>query len=177
MSTPQSANSPTPYCSIAQLLLYHDARGVGDCINDDGTRATTEQVLASATVQAMLDTASGQVESALYACERYVVPDDLTTLTGVSQQLLVALIADLAYWYLVKRRYPTASPDKISGAQSALDQLERLRKGENILGLQEVAESGLPDVHPQSPGEIASLRRNTILAGRFFGRRSNMEQS
>ncbi len=167
MAVPVSTS--TPYCSNAQFMILHDYRNVADLLVDDDSRLTQALVLASTNLTKFLSVASGEIESALLACNRYT-PTDLAALTGASSDYLQQLTADLAFWRMCSRRWPEADPKDVQGASAALGALERLRKGENIFGLQEIMNAGLAEtvnVWAEPPPWRVSVEAN-----RFFGFRS-----
>src|SRR5262249_5564409 len=139
-----------------------------DLLVDDDTRLASQgAVAANVTLARLLLAASGEIEAALLANGKYT-PTDLQTLTGASQCYLQKLTADLAHWRLKQRRWPDADPNTVQGAKAALDALERLRRGENIFGLQEVADAGLAetiDLWNPPPCKLSTE------ASRFFGER------
>jgi hypothetical protein len=172
----------TPYCSAAELFNRHDWRMVADLINDgDGPRPTYAATLNSAVLAAILMDASGELESACVAGERYT-PTDLQAMLDDDRAgpgllvagagLITALVAHLAFWRLCQRRMPlSGDPTKVPGAKQALDALEALRKGERIFPFQESADAGLPGtVDPSDPAtNPVAVNRIGIQASRFFG--------
>ncbi len=163
MPTPLS--SSTPYCSNTLFTTFHDWRNVADLLSDDDTRLADEAtVQGNAKLATLLLVASGEVEAACLVSGRYT-PSDLNALNGSTQALLQKLTADLAFWRITQRRWPDANPSGVAGAQAALDLLERLRLGERIFGLQEVADAGLPGASDFEHDRVS------VEAGRFFGNR------
>ena len=75
----------TVYCTPAQLLQRYDARTIGQLVNDDGTSATVATLTSSSTGSVLyshLQSASGKIEAALLASERYQLAD-LQTIAGI----------------------------------------------------------------------------------------------
>ena len=160
MSTALSSSSS--YATPTQLLVYHDVRGMGDLINDDGTRATSATVLASATVQEHLNAASGMVEASCLKAGRYTPTDLGTTLTGVSKELLVKIVCELAWWSLYTRRNPMAN--MTPSATWAYQQLDALEKGKEIFGFTEHSLAGQPKDDFLSDGHLVGSQVRGELA-------------
>src|SRR5262245_52150821 len=114
--------------------------------------------------------ASGEVEMSCVAGGRYTVAD-LAALTGASLRALKGLVADRAHYHLTKRRYPDRKIEDIPGAVDSKETLDRLRLGEIIFGLQEVADAGQMDAIDVSTGSDGVDRRLTTKFSRLFGRR------
>ncbi len=167
-------STATPYCSALKLFTYHDAQQCADMLRDgDGPRPSRLCILdptsdPGAVLLEILLGASGELESACLIGDRYS-PTDLGALTGSGLQRLTKLVADLAFWTLAQRRQPSsADPEKVPGAKQALAELDRLRNGERIFGLQESADAGLPDVsEPEPTRNIGSPV--VSQSSRFFG--------
>ncbi len=171
--------SSTSYCSISRFFAFHDWRIAADAVMDDdqSPRPSKAALLDStgaygSVIDAALQAASGEVESACLAGNRYS-PTILASLTGVGLAFLEKLVADLGFWRLCQRRMPIgANIENVPGAKLAMETLERLRKGEQIFSFQEAADAGLPDV--AEPAESNSWQGDRLIvreAGRFFGTR------
>jgi len=171
MSTPLS--SATSYATPTQLLQHYDARQIGDLVGDVGTRVSSASLLTDVNVQAALDRASGEIEAACLVAGKYT-PDDLNILTGMALALRVGLCVDLAYWFLQIRRFPKS--EITEGYRAAMEKLDRLRLGERIFGLQEVANAGLPNTTFVNQGDIDALDLTTTITKRYFGRRAKEER-
>ena len=171
MSTPLS--SVSSYATPAMLLLFKDARLIGDFVLDTGVREGSAALLTDPSVLNALSWASGQIESACVTGEKYT-PTDLNSLTGVSQTYLQGLCCDLAFWKLLIRRYPTTGITE--EYRSAMEALEKLRLGERIFGLQAQAAAGLPSDAFETQSQIDTAGLNTSIACRFYGRRGNVRR-
>ena len=166
------ASSATPYCSATRLLVFHDRQQVADMLRDgDDCRPTCRAILDTATVAGanlarIMLAASGEVDSACLAGERYT-PADLLALTYAGEAYREKLTADLAFWRLAQRRQPgSAEPARVPGAQQALAELDRLRDGSRIFAFLETADAGLPSVIEPGPAP----GRNTVRKStRLFG--------
>lgn len=171
MSTPNS--QPSSYLAPSDFLVRYDARTVGDLCSDTGTRVTPAALLTNPNLQAALDDASGEVESAVLIGNRYQ-PGDLAGLTGVSQKYLWRIIGVLAMAHLVQRRPDLKRPlppqyDKV------LLELESLRQGERIFALQEVQNAGLGSAYQELAGDVEARDLIVTQARRFFGQRVNQD--
>jgi hypothetical protein len=167
---PTVLTSSTPYCTAVLFTTFHDWRHAADLLADDDTRLADEAtVQANTKLEKFLMVASGVVESACLVSGRYK-PADLTALTGATQAILQQLVADLAFWLMTRRRWPDTKPQDVPGAGDALELLERLRLGERIFGLQEVADAGLATTTDMAPANsVYEVDRVSVQANRFFG--------
>lgn len=136
--------STTGYADNDDMIVRYDVRTLGDLLSDTGTRLTSVQVQASATLTELLLQASGELETACIAGERYL-PEDLDALEGASEAKLVGLVCGLAMSYLIDRRpnIITTEPKQVT---KAFELLNQLRQGERIFSLAESAAAG-KDVH------------------------------
>lgn len=156
----------TSYATPTQFLDRYDVRTVGDLLSDTDTSLTASEVLTSTRLQAILDQASGDVETACVAGRRYV-PDDLDALIangGNSAHYLIGLVCDLAMYKIMNRRPSPVATAPPGPAQTALDALQLLRGGERILGFEEAATAGV---------RVQFINQNrcsiTNQAARYFG--------
>lgn len=159
------------------MVVFHDARRIGDLISDSDARVAAASVPAHATVTACLLRASGEVEMAAQVGGKYT-PTDLAGLTGAAAQALKGLVCDLAVWHIEKRRARGITPADVPGASEAYLVLEALRDGElvfptdAVLGAvsQEVVE---PTASTDCEAEQCNGRYGETVgwARRFFGRR------
>lgn len=178
MST--NLTSATSYLTPTLFVTeFYDARQCADLLSIDGTRVgaggtaaaptvDTAVVAADPKVQRALNVASGEVEKACLVGNRYS-PTDLAGLEGMAQASLQGLVADLAFWQLLKWRYPAMQEtDTFKAAQETLQQL---RDGSRIFGIQENADAGLPATTFVTQQSIDTLNLNSTIARRFFGSR------
>lgn len=131
------------YASPGDIQSRYDVRRLGELVKDDGTRATPTQLNSDITLQAMLDDASGLIDSAILIGHRYD-PADLALMTGTAKAVLVRLCSDLAYGLLVMRRgYSEQEATRLApGFGLALKMLDRLRTGEMIFNISSAIEAG-----------------------------------
>lgn len=167
MATPLSSSSS--YCTVAEWLLSHDPRQIGDYVTSDDTRASEASLATHPVALEMLKRASGVIESACFVGERYS-PDDLNALTGQSAAMLRGLCAELAFWYLRVRRNPQSEMSQATA--EALETIERLKGGDRVFGLVENQEAGLPETDFVTQAQIDTLNLSTTIARRFFGERA-----
>lgn len=170
-STPVS--SATSYATPGQFLVAYDVRQIGDLIGDADARVDATAILTDPNVAAALNAASGEIESACLVGEKYN-PTNLNALTGMSAARLQKLCADLAFWNLLVRRYPTAQATETYKA--AQETLQKLRYGELVFGLQENMDAGKPNSTFVSQNTICQLGLNTTIARRMFGVRGNVRR-
>lgn len=165
------------YATPQDLLNRYDARRIGDLINDDGTRANSTQITASAIVQVALDDAAGMMDSEALAGGRYQ-PSDFATLQSAAQlagpntpaasdwNLVVRLNCDLAYGYLVGRRGYSRT-ETLSMApyfEEALGILARLREGDLVFNVARVIAAQVPAVDTLS-SQITLISSNMRVFG------------
>lgn len=119
------------YATPADFLKRYDARITGDLVRDDDEQATPAELLDDDNLQAALDDASGDIDSALIVGERYT-PLDLQALTGNSQTLLIRMCCDIAMAYLLRRR-PSKDADRDAARlELAEKHLQRLQDGDQV---------------------------------------------
>lgn len=177
MPTPVSGSSA--YCSAAQFLVRLDERAVRQLLSDSG--APVVGALAdNDTLTALLMEASGMVEAAACAGQRYVITatrNDLSSLTGNSAQMLAGLVSRLAFFLLWSRRPNQDAGGRLPpGCQDALDFLEQLRLGERVFGILENHQAAALDSSVESRADVESRRGVVVEAQRYFGTRNNRLQ-
>lgn len=141
----------TPYCTAERVVKLIDWQILADLLRDGSApRPQRAAVLASPLLASFLLRASGEVEAAVLAGNRYR-PADLAALTDSGAAYLEGLVATLTHWRLAQRRQPgAADPDTVPGAREALDTLAAWRDGQMVFGLQETHDAGLPAAVPAS---------------------------
>lgn len=145
------------YATPAEFLKRYDARIVGDLVRDNDEQATAAELIDDDNLQAALDDASADIDSALMFGERYT-PSDLSGLTGNSQTLLIRMTCDIAMAFLLRRR-PSKDADKDAARlELAEKHLERLRKGEQVFYRGEgVDHAGVIDTTGPSVVQLTNL--------------------
>lgn len=173
--TPQSGNFS--YCTPAQLAQRFDVRTLGDWLGDQGLRLDPTAVAASPTLNALLQTASGELESRCMRGQRYQ-PTDLQTLAAQTTTNGAALLADIvAGWcvYLIWRRRVRqyAEVELPVAAQQAAEAMAALQEGETVLPFTEAAEAGKMRFKVENARIVAQRRGCVTIAGRYFGTRGS----
>lgn len=172
-----AASGAASYCSVAVCLEFYDYRTVADLVSDDGARHTLASLTADVNLNAVLQAASGRVESACFRGNKYLINptavppiNDLLTLTGNSQFLLQKLVADLAFGFLFERR-PQIDSEPPMSYQLAMKTLDDLESGKLVFGLVENMAAGHSSHYTE--GTLDQMGRNTATrrAHRYFGRR------
>lgn len=165
------ATNASSYLSVAEFLKRFDWRVVADLVSDDGTRLAEASLPANTNLLAILDDASGDVESAAMMGGKYSAAD-LAALTGVSQKKLFRIIADLAICYLYERR-----PDREMKSPASMDRtqawLEKLVEGTRIFGFQETVDASVLDHDTETTDHVEARNLPTYIARRMFGTRAN----
>lgn len=162
------------YAQPSDIITRYDVRRLGDLVNDDGTRASSTQLLSSPVLQSALDDASGMIDAACQRGQRYS-PNDLALLTSATSgtplwnsfQLLVRLTCDLAYGLLVGRRGYNSTD---TGSQSpryveAMRLLERLGNGDWVFVTANALAAGVPIPQVLLSQDVSLISSNT----RYFG--------
>lgn len=145
------------YATPAQMLQRFDYRMIGDLVADDGTQVSSANLLTDANLQAALDDASGAIDGALRASDRYTE----TELSSLSQtdKHLVRITCDITVLYLVDRRPHAIRMTEILERilARAAQHIEDLRSGKNILDINAHDNAGSPTVDAPTSVEIQLL--------------------
>lgn len=166
-----SASGDAPYCTVEQFLQRVDRRSVRQLLSDTGEPTSDGALEDSATLQALLKEASGEVEAAACAGQRYVIDstrNDLAALTGNAAEFLAGMTARLAYHVLWLRR-PNPSGGLPADVQRALDFLEQLRLGVRVFGILENHQAAALDADVETSAQVESRGGLSVAASRFFG--------
>lgn len=170
----QPISTSVAYASAADLIARHDFRQLGDVMNDDGTRMTSEAAFAasSKTTAALLD-ASGMVEMYTIRGNKYSV-SDLQSLTGAGRNLLIKLVVELAWWALFSRRQSRQqmSPE----AMWAFSVLDDLASGAKIFPLVDQADAGNPLNGVMTSADWQYNNFATNQASRYYGVRAKYRE-
>jgi phage gp36-like protein len=144
------------YATPAHIKVRYNVTRVGQLVRDDGSTASPTQLDTDANLQAALDDASGEIELAALAGQRYATTDLQALKTAYaagpsnsqynSGALLVRLTCDLAYGNLIGRKgMDAATTDamapRVRWAQAVLQQL---RDGDRIFNIDANTLAGLP---------------------------------
>lgn len=165
-----SNSSATAYASVADAILRHDERQWGDLVSNDNTRVAAAALPTNDVMLALLKEASGMVEMACLRGLRYSSTDLGTNISGVSKQLLIGLVVELAFWKATVRRHP----DRELAATSiwALQILDKLAEGEKIFSFDEAAAAGVQNSAFMQQSDWQRLNLSTTQARRYWGQRS-----
>lgn len=148
------------YATPAQFLLRYDARTVGDLVSDNGQQVGQAELLDDPILEALLDSASGEIEAAILMGNRYT-QTDLGNLTGNSLAFLQDLTCRVAYAKLWDRR-PWANAERHAAAAEAADKvLERLRKGQYALNVADTLDAA--NVSNPSPSRVVIEGMNLVV--------------
>ena len=149
------------YATGADFLIAHDARLIGDLVNDSGVQETAEKLPTNAVVVYELDRASAAITTAITVGNRYTLAQ-IASLATASSMFLKGLTCDLALIYL-KRRRGRFDPEKDGPLlKECNDSLKSLREGDNTLMLTTETEMPASTLELHAPTVIPVLRRNTI---------------
>jgi hypothetical protein len=154
--TPNS--SSTSYLSAVTFLQLRDVLTTGDLTRDDGVQNTASELVTDPILALVLQVASGQVEAACVAGQRYM-PADLQALVaagGNGAAYLWSIIADIAAFELAKRRW-RFSGDVAKSYERATKLLDSLRSGENVLPFLEAEKAGDADTTYFDPSDVNRL--------------------
>jgi hypothetical protein len=169
-----SLSTGSAYCSPAAFTEIVDWRQAADYVvdSDDDPRPTKDELEASPVLARALLAASGEIEASCLPRGQYT-PADLAALTGAAQSHLETLVGILAFWWLIRRRYPASDANTIpASVVDAREQLERLRVGEQVFGTVENTDAG-------KGMQVLTMRQSTDFnstvnqARRYFGYRPN----
>lgn len=153
------------YAVPSDFLARYDNNRLGQLVRDDGTAASSTDLLTDPNLQAMLDDASGMIDAACLAGGKYF-PADLTGLTGTGKALLLRLNCDLAYGLLVLRRgFTEEEASRLApGFKLALQLLDKLREGSIVFNVTAAIKAGEP------VNDVLSSQINLVSSAyRFFG--------
>jgi phage gp36-like protein len=163
-------NDTTTYATPQDLVARYDVRDICQWVSDANAPVSPSSLGGNANLLAAIADASGMVEAAVLAAERYSVTDlqNLYASGGNSGQFLIRLVCDLAVGLLIERR-PYLERDVPAPFLRALEWLEQLRDGKRILAFQEVAQAALPSVIVDSAADVRNRNLASYQANRFFG--------
>jgi hypothetical protein len=120
------------YALPSDLLMYKDARTIGDLAGDLGVRVTPSAILTNPNVLAALASSAGMINSAILIGNRYTILE-LQALTGDDFAFLVRINCDLAFGILIGRR--GNSPEQDPDYKEAKMLLEMMRDGKAIFNV------------------------------------------
>ena len=170
--TPNSAASP--YLQPSDLIARVDVNLLCELVSDNGSSPVSPtELLTDTNLITALSDASGELESAIFASERYS-PVDLQALTGVSQQYMIRILCDLAIYYLWTRRNTAPLPQTLQEKyDKATEALKSLSMGIRIFSFLEVQEAGVPVTQQM---QLSQYYNNNLISARWhrmFGYRQS----
>lgn len=122
------------YATVADMRERFDERTLSELVSDSGAAVDLADLNTDTNALTALDDASGIVEAALIVGGRYTAAQ-LAALTGNSLALLKRIVCQLAASQLEQRRFDF-DPDRYERFTAwALEQLDKLRRGENLFNL------------------------------------------
>jgi phage gp36-like protein len=165
------------YAEPIDLAARFDIRTIGLLCTDDDQVLSRSAVLDHANVKSALDDASGRIEAALIAGQRYSV-EDLQMLTDNSVSHLKSIVCAIAMTRLLRRRPGTYTDLLQQVSNEAEEQLATLSKGLDVFSLDAQLSAGLAGDLGNRNNEHASLLnlRNNMsdnLIGRVFPHRGD----
>lgn len=145
------------YATPVDLMKRYDVRDIGDLADDTNSQVSAANLPTDPNVLAALADASGDIESALLAGNRYTT-DDLEGLAGNTLSKLVRLTCDIAMGYLLARR-PNHDPERNKAFREQTHfMLERLRKGENVFDLAPQKDAGVIEHATPTAVDVSKLQ-------------------
>ncbi len=147
------------YATGEEFLARYDARLVGDLVSDTGVNV--QSAANNANLLALLEDASGAIDSAVYVGDRYT-PLQMANLSDTAAAFCRRLCCDLTLIYL-KRRRGRFNKDTDGALQDEVDaRLKALRDGEDLLLLQDQTEAPASVVELVRPRLIGVNHATTI---------------
>jgi hypothetical protein len=159
----QFNGSLTSYASQDDMIVRFDVRTLGDLLADNNVRLTSSQVQNSTVLAELLLQASGELETACIAGQRYL-PADLSALRGASQSKLKGIVCSLAFQALMDRR-PNIIAQEPKAIGKAFELLNQLRQGERIFSLVESEQAGFTVERIVESCALVSTRAYRMLGG------------
>lgn len=150
-----------PYAASTDMTDRFDERPLADLVSDSGEPVA--DLSSDRKLQAALDDASGRIDAAVTVAQHYT-PTQLASLTGTDLAMLKRLTCELAMLFLMARRQDTWFSDRYERLELRCEaQLDRLRKGERLFGLEVNREAGLPTIDGPTTTQYDNLH---LLRGR-----------
>lgn len=151
------------------LIERFDVETLQGLISSNGQTIPRDQVAGHSRITTALESASGRVEAALRAGDRYS-PTQLATLAGNSLAHLVNMVCTIAMADLLRYKPGTHKELQEQLSARAEDHLKLLMDGKNVLGLEEHVEAGLLDhaTSPETGGVFSENLRMSNLRGHLF---------
>jgi phage gp36-like protein len=156
------------YATAQQLVDRFDVNLIGDLCTDTNTRVGLSAILTNTRVAACLDDSAAEINRAARQGDRYSAAD-LAALASNGDTSLIRLNSELALGMLYEARgigIPEGHYRTISRARTTL---ESLRSGEQILGVAENIDAGIPSSQtPSTAFRQDSAYMGSAYTGGFF---------
>lgn len=167
------------YATVADYLLRYDASQAGDLVSDTGVAVPSGQLATNTVLLQMLEDASGDIDAALLAGERYtpanLTPYDAITnpsgISGNSIAYLKRICCDIAHVMLLKRRGAFDPERNAAQLEAAETHLERLRRGDAVFGLAAQIDAGVATYSGIGSVDFRSLHLPMDRSRNYFPRR------
>ena len=155
----------TAWATGDDLVAYSDVSTIGQMLRDDNTKVAAVDVPTNAIVVRMLKLATGHINSALSVSKRYS-HEQLAALDESGREHLRWLCCSIAYWHICQRR-GSVDPEKQGRNLKVIDDhLDRLRRGETVLG-PEAQAAGIGEAVEFSSADVQ--RGSPLLRDRMSG--------
>lgn len=155
------------YADGDDMIARYDSTVLGHLCADDGTPISEANLPANTKMTTALATATGRIDAALMAGDRYTAAD-LDGLTAESLAFLVDITCAVAFWLLWRRRPHTAQNDnqrKLS-QEEAEQYLELLRTGVEVFTVSDNVAAGKPDIETISRVDLTDNWNLVVDRGR-----------
>ena len=134
----------TAYAGPADLQVYYDWREIGELCSDSNETLSANDQLTNPNVIRALNRGAGDIETNLMVSKMYSVAD-LTSLTGNSKEILIAMNCEMAIVYLFERK-PLYNVDKLKAYREIKEsRLKMLATGLNVFNLTAQISAGTPE--------------------------------
>lgn len=168
-----SDSSQTSYISVQEFLDRMDVNIVANlCSDDSSTPIASTDLPTNTKLLAALNGASGMLESAIFAGERYNAAD-LQALNGMSREYMLWILRAIAAYLLWTRRDAGSPPETLMNEyNNALNVLNELSLGKMIFSFNETSKAGLPITQQMTASQYWNNNYVSSRWTRMFGPRS-----
>jgi phage gp36-like protein len=158
------------YADGSDLVARYDVRVIAELATDNNVSLSRSDTETHVNVLLALKRASGEVEVSLLAGKNYTVAQ-LTTLTDNSREHLKDIVCTIAMAKLFRRRANSANVELAEEVRLQSDKyLEKLRRGMNLLGIQDDTTKLDAGVISESGPTVAEIRDRNFMSARLAGR-------
>ncbi len=131
------------WASISDMQTRYDVRTLAQLVSDDDTAGT---LAGNAILNAMLEDATGFIQSAIYQGQSYTTTQ-MATIISDGSPLLKRLVCDIAIKHLFARRARDMPGVVQSQYDDAMDMVDELRKGTRVFDAVQNADAQLPEAY------------------------------